>query len=154
MKKRLRIFELIIAAMFLLMAASAVYAEAEPEEGYDQNIEVSFTGTVSAITETAPVMHGGGFMKRRGPRQHVLLTIKSQNRTYQVITGPVWFMRNSGIAISVGDEIRVTGAKIFGRDGNLYVISKQITITSTGATLVLRDSAGFPVWRPNPRHSQ
>lgn len=151
MKRIFRISSLTISAI-LLLAVSAVYAETEPDEGYDQNIEVSFTGSVSEISETAPVMHGRrGSMMGRGLRTAVMLTVKSAHRTYHVIAGPAWFMKKNNFTVSQGDEVKITGAKLFGRDGNLYIITKQISVTSTGATLVLRDSFGRPVWR---RHSQ
>lgn len=136
----------------MLGTAFYSYAETEPDAGYDQNIEVSFTGIVSAVSDTAPPVSGrSGFMRSRGHRPRMMLTVKSSGRIYQVIAGPSWFMKKNGIVISPGDEVSVTGAKLFGRDGSLYVISRLISVPSTGVSVLLRDSSGRPAWR---RHSQ
>lgn len=140
------------ASLMVLTSVFFAYAQTEQDAGYDQNIEVSFSGTVSAVSEEAPLMQGrSGFMRKRPPRQQILLTVKSSGRVYQVITGPAWFMRKKNIAFAAGDEVNVTGAKVFGRDGNLYIITRHISIPSTGASIALRDSMGRPAWR---RHSQ
>jgi hypothetical protein len=127
----------ILIAVFLLSMVSFSYAETEITEGYDENTEITIRGTVIEI------MHG-----MRGP---VILKLKTGIKTYNVVTAPGWYLSRNAITFSIGTALEVTGSRYFGRDGNLYVIARQIRDAETGSVTVLRDSYCKPLWRGGHR---
>ncbi|GEM_PF-453069 len=127
----------IFAVCFLLSIVSFSHAETEITEGYDENTEITIRGTVIEI------MHG-----MRGP---VILKLKTGTKTYNVVTAPRWYLSRNAITFSIGTALEVTGSRYFGRDGNLYVIARQIRDTETGSVTVLRDSYCKPLWRGGHR---
>jgi hypothetical protein len=127
----------ILIAVFLLSMVSFSYAETEITEGYDENTEITIRGTVIDI------MHG-----KRGP---VILKLKTGIKTYNVVTAPGWYLSRNAITFSIGTALEVTGSRYFGRDGNLYVIARQIRDAETGSVTVLRDSYCKPLWRGGHR---
>jgi hypothetical protein len=133
----LNLCKTILAAVFLLSMVSFSYAGTEITEGYDENTEITIKGTVTEI------MH-----EMRGP---VILKLKTGIKTYNVVTAPGWYLSRNAITFSIGIALEVTGSRYFGRDGNLYVIARQIRDTETGRVTVLRDSYCKPLWRGEHR---
>jgi hypothetical protein len=41
----------------------------------------------------------------------------------------------------------VVGSKYIGRDGNLYIVARQLRNPATGRMVILRDSAYRPLWK-------
>lgn len=133
----LNLCKTILIAVFLLSIVSFSYAETEITEGYDENTEITIRGTV------AEVMYG-----MRGP---VILRLRTDNKTYSVVTAPRWYLARNAIAFNADSDLEVTGSKYFGMDGNLYIIARQIRDAETGKVIVLRDSYCKPLWRGGHR---
>lgn len=129
----LNLCKIILIVVFLLSVVSFSYAETEITEGYDENTEITIIGTV------AEIMHG-----MRGP---LILKLKTGTKTYNVVIAPMWYLSRNAITFSIGTALEVTGSRYFRRDGNLYVIARQIRNAETGSVTVLRDSYCKPLWR-------
>ena len=127
------------AVIMLVFLSSFAYAESDGKEGYDENTEIAVRGTVVEIVQRA-----------RGP---VILRLKHDGRTYNVVTAPVWYLEQEGITFQTGSEWEIRGSKYFGRDGNLYLICRQMRNISSGMTIVLRDSFCAPKWMGRGMHN-
>jgi hypothetical protein len=124
---------ILLVSVFIFLISSYAFAEYETTEGYDENTEIKIAGTV---TQAVPRMRGA-----------VIIMLQTPNRDYRVITGPRWYLDIEGFDFKVGDNLRVTGSKFIGRDGNLYIVARKIKDSSTGKVLRLRDSDLVPYWR-------
>lgn len=113
------------------------YAGTEITEGYDENTEITIKGTVTEV------MHG-----MRGP---VILKLKTATKTYNVVTAPRWYLSRNAITFIIGTALEITGSKYFAKDGNLYIIARQVKNPETGSVTVLRDSYCKPLWRGGNR---
>lgn len=133
----LNLCKTILIAIFLLSTVSFSYAETEITEGYDENTEIIIRGTI------AEIMHG--------IRVPIILKLKTGTKIYNVVTAPMWYLARNAITFSIGTTLEVTGSRYFGRDGNLYVIARQIRDAETGSVTVLRDSYCKPLWRGGHR---
>lgn len=104
------------------------------EKGYDLNMVTTIKGKVISIYTG----EGGG---------PVTIVIKQHAGTIHAVAAPEWFWSDRGISIKVHDEIEVSGAKAQGKDGNMYIISREITNLSTSKSVTLRAENGRPAWR-------
>ena len=102
-------------------------------EGFDQN-------TVGEVQGKA---HGLLF-PASGP---VRFLLTSNKETYSVIVSPRWYWEDLGIKITDGEEVRVSGSKSLGKDGNLYIIAQEIRIPSQNKSFVVRNDMGRPLWK-------
>ncbi len=80
----------------------------------------------------------------KGP---VLFTLVSDRETYTVLTSPAWYWNDSQIKNFEGQEVTVRGSKSLGKDGNLYVIAREIAIPASGKSIELRGADGTPLWK-------
>jgi hypothetical protein len=108
------------------------------ERGYDLNTVVTIKGKVISVDA-----EGGS-----GP---VTITIRRGEETIHAIAAPKWFWFDRGISIKPGDELRVVGAKAQGKDGEMYIISREISNITSGKEVVIRDSSGSPAWKGGGR---
>ncbi len=123
----------LLASFLIVFLFSAVYAESEVGEGYDENTEVAVKGTVREVRKDM-----------RGP---VIIILNSGNKDYRVVTAPPWYIAREGIGFKAGTSYEVTGSKYVSRDGNLYIIASRLKNLSTGKTTLLRDSSCMPLWK-------
>lgn len=103
------------------------------ERGYDLNTVTTVKGKVVSVDAE----------QGRGP---VTITIRQGTENIHAVAAPRWYWSDRGIAIKPNDEIEVSGAKAQGKDGNMYIISKEITNLSTGRSVTLRTENGRPTW--------
>jgi hypothetical protein len=108
------------------------------EKGYDLNTVTTVKGKVISIDS------GEG---------SVPVTIIVQQRAGKIhaVAAPGWFWSDRGISIKPNEEIEVSGAKAQGKDGNMYIISREITNISTGKAVTLRTENGRAAWRGGGR---
>ncbi len=118
--------------IFVLFLAQPSYAETDLSEGYDENTEITVSGVVIDISS-----------QKRGT---VILKLRSGRRIYYVVTAPMWFFAQHDIVFRSGLVIEVKGSKYFGRDGIIYIISREIRDTETGKRIILRDLQSRPAW--------
>lgn len=130
--------KIIVIFVVSLLLSMISLSHAEPNlsditEGYDENTEITIKGTLTEV-----------FQGMRGP---VILKIKTDTKTYNVVTAPRWYLFKNAITFSEGSKLEITGSKYFGRDGKLYIIVRQIKNSDTGGVIILRDSYCRPFWR-------
>ncbi|HAK88651.1 MAG TPA: hypothetical protein DHV16_07555 [Nitrospiraceae bacterium] len=141
MTDNLKIRTAVIFAFFLLLSPfSSAYAESDIKEGYDENTEITIKGTVTEIIHV-----------KRGP---VILRVKTSGKSYTVVTAPHRYLSGEAITFNTDSLMEITGSKYFGRDGNLYIIGRQIKDLTTGKTIMLRDSSCKPLWRNHRMHDR
>lgn len=138
MKDKMVIVFLVAALLVALFSLSS--AESDIKEGYDENTELTIRGTV---IETVREMGGP-----------VILRLKARAKTYRVITAPPWYLSQEAIAFSSGSEVEVVGSKYIGRDGDLYIIAREIRETASGRVVVLRDESYRPLWKGHRMHNR
>lgn len=126
-----RFLLLTILVLLPLVFPIVVTAEEAPE-GYDENTEVTLRGTVRDV------------LRMRGP---VVLRMAFQDRVYNVVTAPPWFLMRENISFQQGDELEVTGSKTYGKDGQIYIVARRLKELKTGREFPLRNGLCYPLWR-------
>ncbi len=108
------------------------------EKGYDLNTVTTIRGKVVSVDAG----------ENRGP---VTIVVQQSGGRIHAVAAPGWFWSDRGISIKPNDDIQVSGAKAQGKDGNMYIISREITNLSTGKAVTLRSENGRPAWRGGGR---
>src|SRR5512143_873322 len=144
---RKTIISLAVAASILL--ASSV-ARAAPWQGwrgsggwgmgstyqkmYNPATVETLSGTVESVDKVTPIkgMHSG-----------IHLVLRTDKETISVHLGPEWYIERFDTKIEKGDQIEVKGSRVTIGE-KLALIAAEVK--KGDATLVLRDSAGVPVW--------
>ena len=108
------------------------------EGGYDLNTVTTVRGRVLSVDAG----DGGG---------PVIIAISQGDGTIHAVAAPKWFWSDRGISVRPDDELQVKGAKAQGKDGEMYIISREISNLSNGEGVILRDDAGRPAWRGGGR---
>jgi DNA/RNA endonuclease YhcR with UshA esterase domain len=124
----------LVGIMFLPYA----YAQQGPGPGqrarmYNPANETTVKGTVEEV-KTVTGRHGWNGTH---------LTLKAENKTFDVHLGPASFLKEQGFSLAKGDEIEVTGATTES-GGSEALIAREVK--KGGKTLVLRDAQGIPKW--------
>ena len=101
---------------------------------YDPAAVVSVSGEVIGIDQVAP-------MKGMGRGIHLML--KTEKETIPVHLGPAWFIERLDTKIGKGDRIEVKGSRV-SISGKPAIIAAEVK--KGESVLILRDSAGVPVW--------
>jgi hypothetical protein len=128
----------ILFFLFILFVPLSVPAGAESDisdikEGYDENTELSIRGVVIE-----------SLREMRGP---ILIRLKFREKTYVVITAPPWYLHDANVTFQENSEVEVVGSKYIGRDGNLYIVARELRNPLTGRVITLRDSTYRPLWK-------
>jgi hypothetical protein len=108
------------------------------EHGYDLNTVTTVKGKVISV-ESAD---------GSGP---VTITMARGEEIIHAVAAPKWFWFDRGISIKPGDELKVVGAKAQGKDGEMYVISREIANITSGEETIIRDKSGRPAWKGGGR---
>jgi hypothetical protein len=124
----------LVGIMFLPYA----YAQQGPGPGqrarmYNPANETTVKGTVEEV-KTVTGRHGWSGTH---------LTLKTENKTFDVHLGPVSFLKEKGFSFAKGDEIEVTGATTES-GGSEALIAREVK--KGGKALALRDAQGIPKW--------
>lgn len=125
-------------ALIGLLVLPAAWAQRGPGPGqrariYNPANEVTVKGTVEEIKTVTG---------RRG-WNGTHLTLKTEDKTFEVHIGPSSFLKEKEFNFAKGDQIEVTGATAKVR-GSEALIAREVT--KGGKTLVLRDAQGIPKW--------
>jgi hypothetical protein len=114
----------------------------------DPKSAVTLTGEILSIDTMSPP-RGRGTPAMGG----VHLRLRSGDSTYQVTLGPREFIASQTLKLANGDRVQVTGfrAGMPGMPGMSGMQSGAIIaqiVKKGAAAMMLRDSAGVPLWRP------
>jgi len=101
---------------------------------YDPSKVETVSGTVESVGTAVPV---------KGMHRAVALTLKTDKGTISVHLGPEWYIGRLDTKITKGDTIEVKGSRVTFDDRPTIIAAE---IKKGDQTLVLRDSAGIPVW--------
>ncbi len=103
-------------------------------EGYDLNTVTEVKGILKNLV-----------LSEKGPAHFTLL---SGLDSYVIFMSPRWYLEDLNFSISEGTEITVVGSKSMGKDGNLYIIAREIKL-SNNQVYSFRGKSGMPLWRGN-----
>jgi len=101
---------------------------------YDPKTEVTVTGTVEKITESA---------SRGGLRMGRHVTLETDGGTVEVHLGPVGYWKKNGFDLAKGDTIEVTGSKSKVDDTE---VMRAREVKKGEKTVTLRNAQGVPLW--------
>jgi hypothetical protein len=101
---------------------------------YDPSSMVAISGIVESVGKIRP---------RKGMNPAIALTLKTDKETLSVHLGPEWYIGRLDARIEKGDKLEIKGSRIT-LDGKPVVIAAEVKKGEN--TLVLRDSAGVPMW--------
>jgi hypothetical protein len=82
-------------------------------------------------------------MPMKGMRSGIHLTLKTGKETIPVHLGPSWFIERLDSKIEKGDRIEVKGSRVTVMEKPAIIAAE---VKKGNNVLVLRDSAGIPVW--------
>jgi hypothetical protein len=103
---------------------------------YNRETEVTFTGTVTGVANTAL------FSQNMSPG--ITLFVRATNGGMAVVDlGPRWFVEQQRPAIQPGDRVTVTGSKVF-VDNESRILTR--TLVRNNQVMYLRETSGFPMW--------
>lgn len=111
-----------------LLAALPALAQGYVAAGLDLSRVQTITGAVTAVHMAYGIQYPSITVNQ--------VTIK---------TAPVWYFENHDFELQIGDEVRVVAAPS-SKAGDPYWYALEITKTSTGEVLPLRDGSGVPLW--------
>lgn len=123
----------IVAIVLTACCAALAFAQSGAGRSYDPNTEIAAKGAVEKVVN---VTNGQGWYG-------VHLTLRSQDRSYDVRLGPADFIAESDFTFAPGDQIEVWGSPVGTQSDNILVAR---AVEKNGQTLVLRDPDGFPAW--------
>ncbi len=94
----------------------------------------TFSGTVESVGTVVPM---------KGMYPAVAVTVKTDKETIPVHLGPEWYIGRLDTKIAKGDAIEVKGSRVTFADKPAIIAAE---VKKGDNVLVLRDSAGIPVW--------
>ena len=125
---------LLIVALTLSAAWSALAQKSEVVPKYDLTTESTFRGTIVDISErNCPVSGGLGF--------HFIL--KVQDKPIEIHVTSSKFMKSYGLALNRGDHVEVVGSKV-NFEGVETIFAREVI--RGNETFAFRDKAGRPLW--------
>jgi len=125
---------LITVALFI----SATFSQAaDLSDKYDLNTEVKLEGEIMDTVE-----------QDSGSK---IIMLKSNKKTYQLHTGPWWYLEESGVSLKKGDRVEVTGSKTYDKEGNLVLIIYDLKHLGKERTYKFRDNNMRPLWQGRGR---
>jgi DNA/RNA endonuclease YhcR with UshA esterase domain len=129
-----------IFALLLVPMACAQQGQGPGQRGrtYNPSTETTVKGTVEQV-KTVTGRHGWNGTH---------LTLKTEDKTFDVHLGPSSFLKEKDFNLEKGDQIQVTGstAEVGGTEA---LIAREVK--KGDKTLVLRDAQGIPKWSQGRR---
>jgi hypothetical protein len=107
--------------------------ELDLESGYDTNTVITLSGMLTAVSFDGPQ-----------PQARVEMAVGEGQVT--VVLGPRNYWAEHGIALKIGDQVTVRGAKAQGKDGVVYLLAQHLSEKSRGEEVALRSESGQPAW--------
>lgn len=120
--------------MLVFMFVSTSSAQDEiPSDIYDENTEITIRGEIVEIYNP--------------PKSPVVIKVKTENRLYNVLTAPAWFLMRNNLTFKPGERVEITGSKFITRNGDLYIITRICKHRSSANPCIFRDEFMRPMWR-------
>lgn len=146
--KTKRMASLMIITVFVLTASLAVagpgrwsgrgsggWGMGTPYQGmYNPATQVTISGEVVGIEKTVPM---------RRMNEGLAAVIKTEKETVTVHLGPTWYLERLDEKIAKGDKVEIKGVRTT-LAGKPVILAAEVK--KGDKVLVLRDSAGVPVW--------
>lgn len=101
---------------------------------YDPAKVETISGTIESVGTAVPM---------KGMYAAVALTLKTDKETIAVHLGPEWYIGRLDTKIAKGDTVEVKGSRVTLADKPAFIAAE---VKKGDNVLVLRDSAGTPVW--------
>jgi hypothetical protein len=144
-EKKMRQTVCVAAVLFMVFMGSTVFGQPWRGSGgwgmkgtyqrmYNPATVESLSGEVVSVDKITPM---------KGMRSGIHLILKTDKGTIPVHLGPAWFIERLDTKIEKGDRIEVKGSKV-SIGGKPAIIAAEVK--KGESVLVLRDSAGVPVW--------
>jgi hypothetical protein len=141
----MRQFVCVAAALLVVFIGSTVFGQPWRGSGgwgmkgsyqriYNPATVETIKGEVVAVEKITPM---------KGMRYGIHLMVKTEKETIPVHLGPAWFIERQDTKIEKGDRIEVKGSRVT-IGGKPAIIAAEVK--KGESVLVLRDSAGVPVW--------
>lgn len=92
------------------------------------------SGTVASVEQTKPM---------KGMNYGIHIMLKTEKETVEVHLGPGWYIERLDTRIEKNDTVEVKGSRVT-MAGKQVIIAQELKKGDN--TLILRDSAGIPVW--------
>ncbi|MFN3480889.1 MAG: DNA-binding protein [Thermodesulfovibrionales bacterium] len=137
----------LVVAFSLIMTSSMAFAAWRAWRGsggwgmgtayqkmYNPATVETLTGTVESVDKIVPL---------KGMYSGIHVMLKTDKETISVHLGPEWYIERLDTKIEKGDKIEVKGSRVT-IDGKPAIIAAEVKKGDN--VLVLRDSAGIPVW--------
>jgi hypothetical protein len=121
-----------IAFFLLLVVLDIAVATAKTPENYDPNTEITISGDIIEVLKG-----------RRGPE---IFSLKTADKTYQVITGPRWYLWKIGLSLKTGMNVEVTGSKLYDKKGKIRLIVYSLKDMDTKKDYHFRRDDLKPLW--------
>lgn len=109
------------------------YPSLDLDSGYDVNTVTTVTGKILSLQSGVD-------------RRNLQLEVEDGGVRMMVFLGPQRYWLAQGVVLKVGDKVSVRGSKAQGRDGVIYILAQEVTETSQGLAVRLRDLSGHPNW--------
>lgn len=132
----MEIIRIILITVTLFISAPFSQA-ADLSDKYDVNTEVKLKGEITDFAK-----------QNSGPN---IIEFSSNNKIYQLHTGPWWYLEESGLVLKKGDRVEVTGSKTYDRNGNLILIIYDLKRLEGKKVYRFRDNNMRPLWRGKGR---
>lgn len=101
--------------------------------GYDPETVTTVTGRVVVTPHSG---EGGG----------TFIDVQAGGELVMLHVGPASYWEKNGIPVRLNDEISAKGSKAQGRDGKSYLITRELTNKTAGASVEVRGDRGEPLW--------
>jgi hypothetical protein len=135
----------LVTALLAVFAGSTVFGQPPGGSGgwgmkgsyqriYNPSTVETVKGEVVAVEKVTPI---------KGMQYGIHLLVKTDKETVSVHLGPAWFIERQDTKIEKGDRIEVKGSSVT-IGGKSAIIAAEVK--KGDHVLVLRDSAGVPVW--------
>jgi hypothetical protein len=79
----------------------------------------------------------------KGMNYGIHIMLKSEKEVIEVHLGPAWFIERLDTKIEKNDNVEIKGSRVM-MAGKQIIIAQELSKDNN--TLILRDSAGVPVW--------
>jgi len=107
-------------------------------ELYDPNTELILEGRSLMVfnKDTLPL------------KKPAVLSIYMRGRRLYILMGPTRYVKQLGISIKRGQRVRVIGSKVYGPDGNIYIMPRKMLVFYPRKVKIytFRDKHYIPLW--------